>query len=527
MTINIIEALTAIGTAELPGENTPDPGDFEITKCDIEHGSGARYPIGGLIKELHLYEDIEKIGITGWLQLEDNANLIQSGVIIGEELLWLKFSTAGAEDAGQDQFAIDFTKHPLYIHKVEGIEPTTTEQAGGASQSFITYRLHFCSTDMVSNSRIRISKNYQGRIDDIVTKILEKDLQTKKPVEATNTIGLYNYTAPNIHPFDAVLQLTGRAQCKIGEPVRGPQDAKCVNNFKYDNHDYLFFETSTRKHSFDGGFFFIPLQRSLDFGQDDLILTLNNSQTTSGGEGTPGSLKYPGFVNRMLRSKSFDFTENGDKWGTVEGGIWAAKHIRHNSTKKSYAIYEHDYLEHLGDPTVSEISKTPVYWPKGGAKTISEYSDARILYSSSSSKNRSELFTGTGADAAYPWSHPTPASTLTRNMQLGHILGYQRVTCELWGNSGLQIGKQLITEFPAVGLASGTPAQTGLEASKEVWPDRNNNVWMITKLGHHIEAKAGGFLAEESQDPVYTTSVEMVNTFAATEKVLPAYGGLG
>ena len=121
----------------------------------------------------------------------------------------------------------------------------------------------------------------------------------------------------------------------------------------------------------------------------------------------------------MLRSKSYDFTNNGDKWGTVDEGIWAAKHIRHNGVKKSYAIYEHDYLEHCGDPTVSQISKTPVYWPVGTAKKISEYSDARILFSSSSSKKNSEINTAT-KEANYPWTRAAPSSALAR-LSLIHI----------------------------------------------------------------------------------------------------------
>ena len=518
MAINIVESLNAIGEADMPGPggNSPAPGDFNISLCEIEHGSGARYKIGNFITELHLFEDIERVGITGWVQLKDNVNLIQSGVVCGEELLWLKFETAGAKEAGQDQFAVDFSKHPLYIHKVEGIEAPTTRQGGASTQSFLEYRLHFCSTEMISNDRIRISKNYQDRIDKIVEKILGKDLQTKKPIEATNTIGLYNYTAPNVHPFDAVLELTGAAQCIDQLAVKGPQKAVTQNLFNGLNQDFIFFETSTRKSPSDGGFFFIPLQRR-SYASLDFILTLQNA-TTTGGEGTKGSKAYAGFTTQVLRSKSFDFTDNGDKWWTVGEGVWAAKHIRHNGSKKSYAIYEHDYLEHISNSKNSEISKTPVYWPIGTAKTISEYSDARVLFSSSSSKDNSEI-NGVNKEAMYPWTRSSPGASLTRQMQVGHMLGYQRIQCELWGISGLQIGKMCNTEFPRIGLGSGSPYQTGLPDSKELFPPRNDNAWMITKLGHHLISAAAK--AE------YTTTVELVNTFSKTQKELPAYGGLG
>ena len=104
-------------------------------------------------------------------------------------------------------------------------------------------------------------------------------------------------------------------------------------------------------------------------------------------------------------------------------------------------------------------------------------------------------------------------------MQIGHMLGYQRVQCELWGISGLQIGKMCDCQFPRIGLGSGSPGQTGLEGSKEVYPPRNDNAWMITKLGHH--------LISASSKPQYTTTVELVNTYQETKAELPAYGGLG
>ena len=192
---------------------------------------------------------------------------------------------------------------------------------------------------------------------------------------------------------------------------------------------------------------------------------------------------------------------------------------KHNSIKKSFSIYEHDYLEHISNSKNSEISKTPVYWPgQGGAKTISEYSDARVLFSSSSSKRNSEI-NGATKEVIYPWKLSAPSAALTRQMQIGHMLGYQRITCELWGISGLQIGKMCNTEFPRIGLGSGSPYQTGLADSKELFPPRNDNTWMITKLGHHLISAAAK--AE------YTTTVELVNTFSKTQKELPTYGGLG
>ena len=501
MTISIVKELDAVKSP------STKPGAAHIDVCDIEHGSGKRYQIGNLVSEIHLLENIESTGVTGFLHIKDNINMIQSGLIIGEELLWLRFRTKDTSD----NFSVNYTKHPLYIHTVEDI--TIPETAGG-SQSFIEYRLHFCSTELISNDRIRVSKSYQGTIGDIVEKILKEELQTIKPVETTNTMGLYKYTAPNLHPFDCIQDLLSPANCIDSLAIKGPQSAVTRNIFNGLNNDFIFFETSVRTDPSDGGFFFIPLQKR-PMGGNDFPLTLNNSASTGSGDQTTD------WTMAMLTTTSYDIIDEGDKWQTVSEGIWAAKHIKHNSTKKSFAIYEHDYLEHLTNNNHSALSKTPVYWPKGIAKTVSEYSDACLFFSSRASKNKSEIFSRKGhAAAAYPWSHPSPESTLTRRMQIGHVLGYQRIKCRTHGISGLQLGKICRTNFPPIGAASGTPEDTGIAGAKDVWGEnRHDNEWIITKVGHHITT--GG------EDPSYWNTLEMANTFAGTKKSLPAYGGLG
>ena len=99
------------------------------------------------------------------------------------------------------------------------------------------------------------------------------------------------------------------------------------------------------------------------------------------------------------------------------------------------------------------------------------------------------------------------------------MLGYQRLFCKTHGISGLQLGKICATKFPPIGAASGSPGETGISGSKDVWPNRNNNLWMVSRIGHHI--------LTGSKEPKYYNTLELANTFAATQKPLPAYGGLG
>ncbi len=82
---NVVESLAAINAIK-GGEKNFQPGFGFLDSCTLHHGAGKEYPIGDVLKKIYLYEDIESIGVHGWLEMEDNINLIESGLIIGEEL---------------------------------------------------------------------------------------------------------------------------------------------------------------------------------------------------------------------------------------------------------------------------------------------------------------------------------------------------------------------------------------------------------------------------------------------------------
>ena len=82
------------------GQAKPDvqvpAGGYKVTVALLHHGIPANeYPIGRYIQKIYIFEDIEKFGITGWIEMLDVYNLVRNGIILGEELLYLQFSTAG------------------------------------------------------------------------------------------------------------------------------------------------------------------------------------------------------------------------------------------------------------------------------------------------------------------------------------------------------------------------------------------------------------------------------------------------
>ena len=502
---SVVEALTAIQNS---GEEV-SPTSFKITEATIHHGSGFEYPIGNLIYGVNFFEDIETVGVTGWLDMYDNVNLIQGGPIIGHELLYLRFETAGATEAGVPEFAVDYTKHPLMLYKIEEL---TTGSMEGRGSNWLDYRLHFCSTEMLRNDRIRVSRTYQGVVSDIVTDILKNQLETTKPLDIVETLDLHHFIAPNIRPYHLISDLVSKAQSMPLKKSAGPPGKKTSSTiFKGRHSDFLFYETAIREDD-SGGYKFKPALDKSDF--PSLSFTTETQPTTGSfseqASGVPAdTIGYP---RKMQTALNYTFVDMGNKYDTIPGGGWSGKHIRHNGVSKSYAISESNYLKALDQQRFSYVSATPTYnSPRG----VTEWPDSHVRFTSSSSLSDSNI-NKVNKRADYPWLIMSPAASLNRIMQLNHLLGMQRIELTVPGMSGLSVGELAFADLPDVGMAAGQP---GLDDAEPLWENRLDNVWLVTKVSHRLTT--GG------ENPQYLTRIELANTMAATGQKLKDYFQFG
>ena len=504
----VVDALDAIASSDVENLGT-EAG--VISWATLHHGNGAEYPIGNLITEVNIFEDIETIGITGWLTMYDNVNLFQAGPIIGHELLYIKMETAGATEGGVPEFALNFLEHPLAVFKVDEMEPASV--GAGETSTWLEYRLHFCSTEMLENDRMRLSKTYQGTSSDIIRDIFEKELRTKKPIEMWDTLDIHHFLSPNFRPYDVVSELTARAQAQPKESSsrkRGRGGGAKSTLFKGRQSDFLCYETSTRTDK-SGGFKLLPAIAKAEF--PTLSFTLQNAQTTSGvSDGNGGGGADTGYKAVMLRSLNYTFTNLGDKYDSIRTGMWGGTHIRHNGVTKKYDTYISNYQKQLRHKRYSHVSDTPTL---GSIKTVSEYPGANIRLSSASAQVDSNINRSTGR-VDYPWDITPPSATLIRTLQMAHLFGNHRIELTLPGLSGLSVGELAFADLPELGLGAGQP---GLDDAKQLWENRLDNVWLVTKVAHRLTT--GG------ENPSYLTKVELVNTMSATAKVLPTYDALG
>ena len=93
-------------------------------------------------------------------------------------------------------------------------------------------------------------------------------------------------------------------------------------------------------------------------------------------------------------------------------------------------------------------------------------------------------------------------------------MDYYKLSIKVNGMSALQAGMIVFLNLPDVGQGSGF-----VEGGAPIWEDRQDNVWIIKRLSHQLDARQDSFS--------YTCELELSNTFRSTAKTLPKYPGLG
>ena len=493
------------------------PGGFKITVAVLHHGSPANeYPIGSFIQKITIFEDIELDGVTGWLEMLDTYNLVRNGLIIGEELLYLKFMSAGVEEAGLDnKWSVDFSEQPLYVHKIEDMTEMSTT-TGGKSQSGLTYKLHFCSPELLRNERTKISKSLQGTYTDLVKKILVNELKTTKNLMYEDTEDLKHVIIPNISPMQAINMMASSCQslpksdaATVEDWTSGNKiDPKRVASKLFDGRmtDYHFWETSR-------GYKLLPVINK--WANTGLHITVGGATATT---------NYLGTMTTSL-SHSFDF--HGDTFSSIPTGVWAAKQITHDATNKYVNTYQSNYMTSLDNEVNSFVSKTPVFTPDGNVeknimeedKRLTDFPNSVVMmdsYNGQSISNINNTKSKSPLELSYPWTLDPFTISLRRQMQVVHGLNYQLMTVRLYGISALEAGMNVKLDLPDVGRGSNF---TQLKESREIWENRLDNIWVIKKLVHTLET---------TQDSLtYYCDLQLANTLRAADDTLPTYPGLG
>ena len=181
-------------------------GEYDLTDLKLYTGSGEVLNLSLMYQSLDIYENMFSNGLTGALIIVDTNNIVMNAPITGQEFLSFKIITPTL-----DNVPIDFTEHVMAVYKID---------ARVAERGNEVIQLHFCSPELLRNSRTRLSKSYDGNISDIVSNILtdNKSTNTKKELFIEQTLGNKKIVSPNKNPYSLIRDLTTDAIGENGSP---------------------------------------------------------------------------------------------------------------------------------------------------------------------------------------------------------------------------------------------------------------------------------------------------------------------
>ena len=144
------------------------PGDYKITKCVlISPTRGAQSPIDLQDgdkpdwTEINFYEDIYSPTISGDITINDAVGLMENVPIVGEEILEISMSTAGATPrpiADPNNPMVnpsDLEKLIINRFRIYKIDPPQQ-----ISENIRSIRLYFVSDIQYTNMMVRVQKHY-------------------------------------------------------------------------------------------------------------------------------------------------------------------------------------------------------------------------------------------------------------------------------------------------------------------------------------------------------------------------------
>ena len=375
-------------------------GEYDLSDLKLFTGSGEVLNLDINYLSLDIYENMFSNGLTGTLLVSDTNNLIMNAPITGQEFLSFKIKTPTIEN-----LKIDYRK---------------------ASRGNEIFQLHFCSPELLRNSRTRISKAYEGNISDIVGKILKdaKSVNTKKELFIEDTLGLKKIVSPNKNPYALIRDLTTDAIGTNGSP----------HFVFFENIDGIHFRTLDSLYAQGSSGEFIASDRgNIDFQKG-------------------GVTNIEEDLKRVL---DYEMASNNDTKRNIKSGMFASTTIQHNIYQKNFDVQQYDYFEQFNDyaRVSGGESDFPIYnkAPVDFANNLSDFKDAKI-YMHSTSKDTNDLDTQhyVGTDTNYTPNDiiKTIASRRAKTTELDNGV---KINMEINGNITIKAGSIIDFKLPIAG----------------------------------------------------------------------------
>ena len=435
-----------------------------------------------LVVELNIYEGIEKNSVTGTMVIADSINLINNLPIQGTERVSFKLATPGAH---QVDHIVDFseaTGHPMHIYKL-----TDKRQI---NESTVAYTLHFCSREMVRNTRTKVSEAFSGTYEQMVAKILQDPdyLDSRKTLFFQKTRNQDKVVVPNINPFSAIGMMSKRALA---------DDSKSAG--------YYFYQTTKGFHFRSWESMCVDVRGNPRTPKQTFKYMPMNVNAT-GDDATKIEQDYKSVEQYRFINNFHDVLFN------QAAGTYGHRVITHNIYNKSYKkddYHYHNYYaetKHADGPNPAIVS-TPVDFDD---KSVSDYPESRVTVMATTQFAHNED-TGTyGIDVGQDGI--TDASRIS---QRNSINSGTQLKLTIKGQSYLEPGDVIEFEYYA----------TERKQKGELKPDpQYAGRYIISKIRHRVTNDEYVQVLECAKDSVHT-KYKSYNGKSFTGKRLPREKG--
>ena len=435
-----------------------------------------------LVVELNIYEGIDKSSVTGTMVIADSINLINNLPIQGTERVSFKLATPGAH---QVDHIVDFseaTGHPMHIYKL-----TDKRQI---NESTVAYTLHFCSREMVRNTRTKVSEAFSGTYEQMVAKILQDPdyLDSRKTLFFQKTRNQDKVVVPNINPFSAIGMMSKRALA---------DDSKSAG--------YYFYQTTKGFHFRSWESMCVDVRGNPRTPKQTFKYMPMNVNAT-GDDATKIEQDYKSVEQYRFINNFHDVLFN------QAAGTYGHRIITHNIYNKSYKkddYHYHNYYaetKHADGPNPAIVS-TPVDFDD---KSVSDYPESRVTVMATTQFAHNED-TGTyGIDVEQDGI--TDASRIS---QRNSINSGTQLKLTIKGQSYLEPGDVIEFEYYA----------TERKQKGELKPDpQYAGRYIISKIRHRVTNDEYVQVLECAKDSVHT-KYKSYNGKSFTGKRLPREKG--
>ena len=409
-------------------------GEYQLSELRLYSSSGNIVNLENSYQQIDLYENMYSNTLSGTILVVDTDGIIMNLPVTGQEYLGFKITTPSL-----DSHAIDYTKHLMSVFKIDSRVPSRGQE---------TFVLHFCSPELLTNKRVRVSKSYTNTIDEIVVDVLEnpKAINTNKTIFVEKTKGIKKLIVPNRNPYFLIKDLTTDAiSGETGSP----------NYVFFENTQGIHFRTLESLYNKPSiGEFIASDRASIDF-------------TTGGVMNVKEELK------RVLE---YQVSGNNDTLDNIESGMLASKTIEYDIFQKKYDVSYYNYFTDFykykrvsdnrgkDNPIYNDISIDE------NGKTMGDYSNAKIFMHPTSKDSE-------GNDAQHTGSYtPNDISKTISSRSAKHteLDNGVKIIMKVNGTTTLSTGAIIDFQIPI----------TGKNHTNEEFDIYNSGRFLITKLRH-------------------------------------------